>query len=385
MKKKKEVVVEDQAEAKKEEKSKYDSIHLAAKLLNDKYKKKLLKIGSDIPKLQRVPFGFPSLDWVNGGGIPIGRIIEKLGKEHSFKTVEGLHGLRQFQKYCFNCNTPNGLDVVWKLDKNGNPEIEKCVCKNCSEPKATIQVIVDYEKTLDKEFVENFGIDLNGVLWVVPEKPSQVSNIIQTFAQNANIGLILVDSVGAFSSDAEIDKPFEENNMNKGAITLNEIMRRITAALNFNSNSTDKPSTTVYVINQSYSSIGLFVHEIPQGGRGLRHTKSISSKNRVVNEVYDDEKNLLGTHVEIHNQKNKAGIPHRKVEVFFNQDKSNDVGYCYPDLKDEYFMFALKLGVLKQKGGWYEFGDKKWQGRDKVVADMPEELIEEVKSKLYYQ
>jgi hypothetical protein len=41
-------------------------------------------------------------------------------------------------------------------------------------------------------------------------------------------------------------------------------------------------------------------------------------------------------------------------------------------------------GIIERKGGWYYYGDRKWQGTDSVIASIREEvdLMEDLRKKV---
>jgi RecA/RadA recombinase len=351
--------------------------------LNKRYGAEIVKTGDKVSPIIRVPYGEPILDEIYSGGVPVNRIVEKIGKEHSFKTVEGLKATANFQKFCFNCLKPT-LHAEWEV-VDGMPKLKKCKCDSCKDPKPTIQVIIDYEGTLSIEFIKNFGIDTNGIIYAKPESPSQLANFAEAYMKLDMVGIILIDSVGAMSSDDEVELPMEDLKMNRGALTLNKIMRKFTAALNYNSNRADGISpTTVFIINQSYSSLGIYSKEIPQGGRGLRHAKAISSKNRITDTIVDDKtKEVRGKYVMIKNEKNKTGMPELQAEIYINLDKSDPVGYCKSDIRQQYIEYAIRFGIIEKNGSWYSYGGEKWQGIDNIINNFPGALYSEVDEHLY--
>jgi recombination protein RecA len=342
--------------------------------LNKKYKKNIIKTGNSIPEIIKVPFNEIVLDWVSDGGIPVGRVTEFLGTEHSGKTRNALKMIHEFQKFCFNCNTANVLKCTWIVE-NGQPIAKKLSCIRCKNPKTGICVMVDIEGTTDPKFMKYFGIDISGVLYFRPELPSIAINYVEAFLRSPEISLILVDSVGATSSDPEIENAFEDNLMNKGAITLNKAVRKWQAALNSNSNLDSKSPTTMIIVNQSYSTIGAFVTEVPQGGRGLKHGKSLSLKTRIDSISTDDKTRVIeGVHIIVENKKNKAGIPYRKASYYLNLNKRNPLGYCQTDNIIQAVDIGLLLGVIEANGSWYTFLNEKFQGKLAVAERAKNDL-----------
>lgn len=354
--------------------------------LNKHYGKDIIKTGDSIPELHKVPFDEPALDWVSDGGIPIGRITEFLGDTHSGKTRNALRAMSRFQKYCFNCMTPNALDVVWTLDGDGTPKVSSCTCKNCTSPKPLVQLMVDIEGTTDPEFMRNFGIQVEGVIYVRPDRPSQAVGIVDTFLRMPSIGLILLDSIGSMGSDKEVDTAIEDDKMNQNALFFNKAIRKWQMALNSNTNETGKENgTSMIIVNQSYMTLSLFSKEVAQGGRGLRHGKAMSLKTRIKEQNKDDTtKKVLGIHIDYQNKKNKTGIPYRRKEYYLNLNPDDqEIKYCHTNTILQYIELGLEFGIIEQRGGWFYFGQTKWQGKANLIDGFDDKIIAEVNEKLY--
>lgn len=364
----------------------FSRVHGLMTDLNKHYGKNLLRSGKDIPYIHKVPFDEPILDYVSDGGTPIGRFTEYLGQEHSGKTRNGLKAMARFQKYCFTCNTPGALEAVWEVDAHGVPYTVSCTCSNCTEPRTTIQAMVDIEGTTDPLFMELFGIDIKGVIYTRPDMPSQAVGIVDALLREPQMGLILLDSVGSMGSDKEVNTAIEDDKMNQNALFLNKAMRKWQAALNSNTNETGTENgATMIVVNQSYVTLSLFSSEVAQGGRGLRHGKGLSLKTRIKERNRDEKtKQTYGIHIEYKNEKNKTGIPYRVKDYYLNLDpEDTDIGYCQTNTLLQYIELAIEWGILDQRGGWFSYNGKKWQGKASVIEDFDEGIKEEVDLKLY--
>ena len=353
--------------------------------LNKHYGKTLVKSGKDIPEIRKVPFGEPALDYVTDGGIPICRVTEFLGDAHSGKTRNSLKSMANFQRYCFNCFTPNSLKAEWRYDKNGNPELVSCKCSNCDNPKTNVQVIVDTEGTIDPKFLDNFGIIKEGVIYTRPDKPSQAVGIVDTFLRMPEIGLILFDSVGSMGSDKEVDTAIEDDKMNQNALFMNKAIRKWQMALNSNTNETGlENGTTLIVVNQSYQTLSIYSTEVAQGGRGLRHGKGLSVKTRIKEKTKDSNDEITGVHVKYVNEKNKTGVPYRSSEYYLNLDKtSTQYGYCQTNVKFQYVEYGIKFGLIKQMGAWYEYDGNKFQGKNNLINSVDDTLMDAVNAIIY--
>lgn len=361
--------------------------------LNKHYKADVIRQGSDIPKVYKIPFDEPILDYVSDGGIPIGRLTEAIGIEHSGKTLNALKSMRSFQRYCFNCHTPDSLKAVWKheeektAEERGFPALKSISCSCCDKPKTNVQAFIDYEGTSDPKFIKRMGVDVNGIIYTRPDLPSTAVDTVDIFLRNPLVGLIVFDSVGALGSDKEVGNAIVDDKMNQNALFLNKATRKWQNSLNMNNQVDVNSATTMIVINQSYSSIGHFVTEVAQGGRGLRHGKGMSLKTSIIEKVYKNQErtDVLGVHIRIENTKNKTGIPYRRGEYYLNLDESDPIGYCESDKALQLMDIGIRIGVLEQRGAWIYFGEDKWNGKTKFLEDFREDWdVQQVIKKAVY-
>lgn len=347
----------------------FDKVKDIMGAVNKKMGVNALKLGTDIKAVHKVPFMEPTLDYVYDGGIPISRITEMLGDEHSGKTRNSIKAMAQFQKFCFGCFTAGTLSVEWD-NSSGTPVAKKCSCSNCAEPRTVVNVFVDLEGTASKEWLEQLGVDTAGIVYAQPDLPSKAVDLVDIFLRMPDIGLIIIDSVGGMGSDAEMEKEMADIKMNKNAMFLNTAMRKWQNALNVNANEDPNSPTSMIIINQSYSSIGQFVYEIAQGGRGLRHGKGMSVKTKIVEKVKNEKGrgDVVGVHIRATNEKNKTGFPYRKMEYYMSLEDGSPEGYCGIDYPLQLVEVGIKLGIIEQRGAWFYIGELSFQGREKLAA-----------------
>lgn len=158
------------------------SILEIAKQLNKEYKDDNLAIVSSVkPNYTRMPTNALGLDYILGGGIPLGRIIEFSGLQHSGKTTAACVVLAAYQR--------------------AFPD------KTC--------VYVDVEHSLDLKFQAKMtGLDLNKMLYVSPNglTGEQICDAIIEFEKADDVGCIVLDSLPALLPAAVM-----ENDLTKDA------------------------------------------------------------------------------------------------------------------------------------------------------------------------
>jgi len=78
--------------------------------------------------------------------------------------------------------------------------------------------------------------------------------------------------------------------------------------------------------------------------------------------------------------KNKTFMPCRDGQFDFYFDKEGLV----VDNEKSVIEYAMRYGIIVRAGAWYNYGDKKWQGGDAVIAEMKgdKKLYEEIQGKV---
>lgn len=247
--------------------------------------------------------GSPSLDIATDvGGIPVGRLTTIFGPGGSGKTTLAMH-----------------------------------VAKNALASGKRV-IFVDIEATFNLKYFKDILGDVSSDNFVLVQ-PSVGSNAL-VFMENVIIegeaDLIILDSVGALSSD-------EENAKDSNERTIAPIARMISPFLRKVMPSVRKNDITLLFLNQVRSNIGnLFVEHIMPGGNVLNHQSSLIiklSRNQKIKEGQEE----VGQWVKARIEKSKVGRPGRQVifPVMYGKgiDKERDI-----------VEFSAALGVMRKAG-----------------------------------
>ena len=153
-----------------------------AKKLNKEFNDPTFAIMGDVkPNYKRMPTNALGLDYILGGGIPLGRIIEFSGLQHSGKTTAACAVMAAYQR-----QFPDKL-----------------------------RVYVDVEHSLDRVFQAKMtGLDFSRVLYISPncESGEQICDAIIEYQKSDDIGCIILDSLPALMPAAVL-----ENDLTKDA------------------------------------------------------------------------------------------------------------------------------------------------------------------------
>lgn len=209
--------------------------------LNKDFGKSLISLGPTVEKMSALPTGSLALDFAIGiGGLPRGRCIEILGLEASGKTSWCLFWASQFQL----------------IDK------ERFV------------LIVDAEHTMNIELLTGYGIDMKRVIFLKPTKAPEALDSILALVKSGQVGFVMLDSIDALQTEAQLNKGTGENEMGGISKPLNRFFREYSKVA-------DENDCTSIFINQIKFNPGASYGANPEtssGGTGIRFYTSLRMK-----------------------------------------------------------------------------------------------------------
>ena len=290
--------------------------------------------------VEHIKTGSMALDMALGiGGIPRGRIIEIYGPESSGKTTVALH----------------------------------CVAE--AQQEGGTAAFIDVEHALDPVYAAALGVDIDSLLVSQPDSGEQALEIAEALVRSGAIDIIVVDSVAALTTRAEIEGEMGDNHVGQLARLMSQAMRKLTGALS-------KSNCSAIFINQLREKIGVMYGnpETTTGGRALKFYSSVRIDVRKI-ETLKNGSEIVGSRTRAKIVKNKVAPPFREAEFDIIYGKGiSKVG----ELVD----MGLELEVLKRSGAWFYYGETRiGQGRDNVkqlFEDNPEfaaEIEEKVRNR----
>jgi recombination protein RecA len=186
------------------------------------------------------------------------------------------------------------------------------------------------------------------------------------------VDLIVVDSVAALATKAEIEGEMGEPGIALQARLMSQALRKLTAAIS-------KSKTCLVFINQIREKIGVMFGspEVTPGGRALKFYSSLRIDLRKIATITANEK-VIGTRVKAKIVKNKVAPPFREAifEILYDEGVSK-----LSALVDA----AIEGNVFKKAGSWFSYKDKNLaQGREQLreVVKADEKLRKEVEETL---
>lgn len=286
-----------------------------------------------------IPTGSMTLDMALGiGGIPRGRIIEIYGPESSGKTTVALHCIAETQKL--------GGEVAF----------------------------IDVEHALDPVYAEKLGVDIESLLVSQPDSGEQALEIAEALARSGAIDCIVIDSVAAMVTKAEIDGVMGDTHVGQLARLMSQAMRKLTSVIS-------KSNCAAIFINQVREKIGVIYGnpETTPGGRALKFYSTVRIEVRRGEQIKNGSE-VIGNRTKCKVVKNKVAPPFKECEfdIMYGKGISRT---------GEVLDLATELGIVKKGGAWYSYNEMKLgQGRDNSkeflknnpdIMDEIEKLIKE--------
>jgi len=251
------------------------------------------------------------------GGLPRGRIIEIYGPESSGKTT-----------FC--------LSAIAEAQRLGG-----------------LAAFIDVEHALDPKYARVVGVKLDDLLVSQPDSGEDALNIMETLIRSNSIDIIVLDSVAALVTKAELDGQMGDATVGSQARLMSQAMRRLTSVVS-------KTNCVCIFTNQIREKIGVMFGnpETTSGGRALKFFSSIRIDIRRRDQLKTPDGKVIGNRTKIKVVKNKVAPPFTEVEFDIMYDEGISASGSLIDL-------GVDHKVLEKKGAWIAFnGELVGQGRE---------------------
>ncbi len=319
--------------------NKRDALEHAIKMIEKQFGQgAVMRLGQQTKmNVEVIPTGSMTLDLALGvGGVPRGRIIELYGPESSGKTTVALH-------------------IVAEAQKRGGEA-----------------AFIDVEHALDPKYAKALGVDIDRLLVSQPDSGEQALEIAESLVRSGAIDVLVVDSVAAMTTKAEIDGDMGDNHVGQLARLMSQAMRKLTSVVS-------KTGCVAIFINQIREKIGVLYGnpETTPGGRALKFYATVRMDVRK-GEILKENGVPIGNKMKVKIVKNKVAPPFRECE--FDNIYGKGISRT-----GEIMDLAVELDVIQKSGSWFSYdGRKLGQGRDNVkqmLAD-DESFRQEVEEKI---
>src|ERR1700692_3984148 len=301
----------------------------------------IMRLGGDkIVDIDVIPTGNILIDRALGvGGFPRGRVVEVFGPESSGKTTLTLTVIAQ--------------------------------------ARGGLAAFIDVEHALDPQYAKTLGVNLDDLLVSQPSSGEEALRICETLIRSNSLDVIVVDSVAALVTRAELEGEIGDVTVGAQARLMSAALRKLTALIS-------KARTCCIFTNQIREKIGVMFGnpETTPGGKALKFYASVRVDIRRIGAIKQTDGVVTGNRTRVKIVKNKVAPPFTEAEfdIMYNEGISSTGALL--DL-------ALEKQIIEKRGSWLNYkGTQLAQGRDaaKEVLKNDQALYQEietaVKSKL---
>lgn len=259
------------------------------------------------------------------GGLPVGRMAEIYGPESSGKTTVA-------------------LSLIAEAQRNGG-----------------LAAFIDVEHALDPRYARTLGVNLDDLLVSQPDSGEDALNIAEALIRSNAIDVIVIDSVAALVSRAELDGQMGDATVGSQARLMSQAMRRLTAIIS-------KTKCVCLFTNQIREKIGVMFGspETTPGGRALKFFCSVRLDVRRIGQIKDSSGKVIGNRTRLKVVKNKVAPPFTECEF--------DIMYTEGISKNGSIIdLGVENKILDKKGSWLSYeGNLIGQGREAAKQHLVE-------------
>lgn len=318
---------------------------------NKKMGEEIMTFGLSDYDYERIPFTSPYMNYCTFGGVPVGKITEFYGEEHGGKTTSALDIVANFQA------------LQMQLDEDKRRKV----------------LYIDAENTLDVVWAKKLSVSVDDLYILQPKGQSaeQIFQIICDAVETDEVGLWVLDSIGALMSQQEWDKTMEDKSYGGVSKPLTMFVKKVEQLMH-------KHRCTGIGINQLRDKLNSPIGgTTTTGGWGWKYLCSVRMEFRRGSFVDEDGKeikrgseNPQGNIVLMSMTKNKTCPPTRRIGWYtLNYHKGIDY---LKDLVD----VCLKYDIVDKHGSWFTIVDiesgeilvDKLQGKPNVYKALEEDV-----------
>ena len=293
----------------------------------------------EVCKTPMLTLDSPSLNYIFGGGFPLGRVIMLHGKESGGKSTLSTYIASQVQKKY------EGKNIV---------------------------VYFDFERTFNEDHAKTLGLDVVNNFYIIkPDSAEDCFLQMKEVVDTGEVGLVVLDSIGAVSAKSLNEDP------NKA--TFGAVAKALSSGLKYILPTLDRNKCSLIMINQERASMEMYGpgYTLP-GGTAIKYYSAWTGRVTKKEDI-KDKNEIKGIIMRVKNTKNKIANPFREalIKLYFD----NGI-----DSEDEYLDYLVSLGLVVQKGA--RFSNEEWgmkvsgkNGMAQFLKERPE-LFEEVKKQI---
>lgn len=266
-----------------------------------------------------LPLGYPALDQALNGGLAFGKQHLLYGETSSGKSAFCLLAMKAAQR--------EDLSVVY----------------------------FDIERAYDPQWATNLGVDPTKLLIRRPLTTEEAFYEAKIFAEEG-FGLIVIDSLAALSTLAQMNAPLGKEFMAEGAKAINDGLKLLLAATN---------KSIIITVNQPREKVGLVFGspETLPGGKGQKFYAGrrirMKGANSFITVDGGKDSPRIGFNLQLTVERDRHGEPWKSASLpILFTGEVDEVGSLVST--------ALGLKIIEQKGPWYYIEGESYMGIENV-------------------
>ena len=308
--------------------------------LNKKMGGEVIVVGSSIDQVgKRFTTGSVTWDYALGGGLPANQWNEIIGDSSHGKSALAL------KMIAANQAKDKNFTAVWLAAESWVPQ-----------------------------YAEMLGVDQSRVIVIETTSMEEGFEAVIKFAESKAVDCIVVDSLPHLLPDPEAEKGMDEVSVGRSALLTNKFFRKVGAGMRRSLVEAERPVVGI-MINQWRFKIGV-THGDPRttpGGAGKDYayfTRTEVRRDEWIEVGPSGNKVRVGQRLRMRTIKNKSFPPHRVayVDFYFANGGECDAGEY--DYAKEIVAMAVVKEIITRKSAWFYYKDDKWQGTEKIVAEI---------------
>jgi recombination protein RecA len=246
-----------------------------------------------------------------------------------------------------------------------------------AQKRGGLAAFIDVEHALDPQYARKLGVNLDDLLVSQPSSGEEALRICETLIRSNALDVIVVDSVAALVTRAELEGEIGDTTVGAQARLMSAALRKLTSLIS-------KARTCCIFTNQIREKIGVMFGnpETTPGGKALKFYASVRVDIRRIGAIKQTDGVVTGNRTRVKIVKNKVAPPFTEAEfdIMYNEGISSTGALL--DL-------ALEKQIVEKRGSWLNYrGTQLAQGRDaakdalKSDPKLYEEIEAAVKAKL---
>lgn len=300
-----------------------------------------------------IPFTSPMLNYMLHGGFPRGKVVEFFGLESSGKTTTAIDVCANAQKIFLKEFNDRKKELEDKLNEKSNKQLQTEYDELLNRGILKV-VYFDLEQTFDEKWAKKLGLNTDEVLFVRPvsESAESLLQLAQDMIESGQVGLVVLDSVPSFVSEAELEKTLDEKTRGGNAQLFSVFLKKTIPLLN-------KNKASLILINQMRDSMNPYEAYTTPGGKAIKFYSSVrlffkegSPVDNENNEISKNSSEIYGNVVSVRIEKTKICRPDRLLGSYI-LNYFDGIDYL-----DGLVSLLLANGYIKQAGSFFTLIDE---------------------------